>query len=354
MRGKKRSAQKEPAVVKSAPSGLSSLIAGMHDYRPIEWIRTGIAAIDLVVGQGLPRGRFIEVLGDPATAKSAFVYATIGAFQRSGGQCILLDTEGKTDRVFAEKLGVEWDKLGYPKVQDMNECTRILAKVAKMADPSVPTLVCWDSLAATRGVDELEDAASKDGLGNEPGQRAKAFSAVFRAVLGELTHKGVTLLATNQVRVNFNFRSGYTTLESTGGKAIKFHAAVRLMMKPRGRIRSKDRDLVTGMVVECECIKNTMAAPFKKASIHFKFDTGFARYSGLDELLLRHGRLVQKAGWLCFKDKHFRGADLERVASEMPDLLDPIVGVIETPAVTVEPTSAAPEEPVTVAEGDDE
>jgi len=332
--------------------GLKSLIAAMHDYRPIEWIRTGIAAIDLIVGQGIPRGRFVEVLGDPATAKSAFVYVAIGAFQRAGGQCILLDTETKTDRSFAEKLGVDWDRLGYPKVQDINECTRILAKVSRMADPEVPMLVAWDSLASTRGVDELDAAESKDGMGSERGQRAKAFSAVFRATLGDLCQKGVTLLATNQLRTNFNFMSGYTTLESTGGKAIKYHAAVRLMLKPRGRIRAKDRDLITGMVVECEAIKNTMSAPFKKASVHFKFDSGFVRYSGLDELLLRHGRLVQKAGWLCFKDRHFRASEIDQVMAEIPEILDPIAGVFETPAVTAEPASQAPEEPQAVTEGD--
>lgn len=326
------------------PKSIAALIAGMQDYRPLRWVRCGIPAIDLIIGSGFPRGRFVEIMGDPSTAKSALAFVVAGAFQRAGGSVIYMDSELKADGDFAKKLGMDWEAAGHPTIDNLDTAVRLLAKVARTADPEVPTLVVWDSIAGTPGADELDKAESEDGMGAEKAARARHLSAAFRALMGELSRKGVTLLAVNQLRTSFNFMSAYTTLESPGGKAIKFHAAVRLMMKRRGRIRSRDRDLIVGEVIEVEAIKNCVSYPFRKAQIHFKFDTGFVPYSGLDELLLRHGRLTQRAGWLCFRDRNFRGTDLERIASELPDLLDPITAVQEEPQVTVQPTEKAPEE----------
>ena len=336
---------KEPRVAKAAPAlNLKALIATMQDYRPLECIRSGIHTIDMIIGKGIPRGRLIEILGDPGTAKSAFAQTAAGAFQRAGGHVIYVDAEEKVDRDFAERLGMDWDAAGHPTVTNIDELISLLNKVSKIAKREVPTLVVVDSFAAIRGIDEIEAIDEDKGMGIDRGQRAKEFSKFFRIILGDLARKQVTLMGTNQVRVNFNFNTGYTTLESTGGKAVKFYAAVRLIMKPKGRIRSRERDLVLGQVIEVESIKNTVSAPFKKAMVHFKFDSGFVPYSGLDELLLRHGRIVQKAGWLCFKDKSFRSADIERICAEMPELLDPLNRVEETPVTTADPVDKGPED----------
>ena len=324
------SAKQEPRSKRSSPlpSNLTAYLATFQDYQPIEWVRSGVAAIDLVIGGGIPRGRFIEVVGEPSTAKSAYVYTVIGAFQRAGAECVLIDSEAKADKEFVERLGVNFEKLHYAKGATIDECIRLLGNVAKMADPKQPVLVVWDSLASTPGAWEMEQHMDeKKEFTGEKASRARLFSAAFRAVLGDLTRKQVTFIGVNQLRTKFNFM-GSTSMEAPGGKAIKYHSALRLMMRMRGRVKHKTHDVVTGMLVECEAIKNTLAAPFRKCQVRLDFATGFAMYSGLDELLLRHGRIQQKAGWLVYKDKTFRAGDLERVITEMPDLLDPLNSVI--------------------------
>lgn len=302
-----------------------------------------------MIGAGIPRARFIEIVGEYSTGKSAFCYQAIGAFQRSGGQCILLDSERKTEKSFTALFGVDWGSLGYEPDLDIKKAIQIIGRVAQTADPKIPTLVAWDSIASTRGSDELEDAVSNEKFTGEMAARARELSASLRAVLGELAKKKVTLIGVNQLRTNFNFM-GRTFQESSGGKAIKYHAAARIMLRMKGRIRHVERDLVTGVALEIEMIKNSLAPPFRKATIQLKFDQGFVPYSGLDELLLRHGRLAQKAGWLAYGSRTFRSVDLERIAAEIPALLEPLNGIVERPG----PMPESPkEEPVQVPAPDE-
>ena len=272
----------------------------------------------------------IEVMGENSTAKSAFGYHAIGAFQRAGGKCILIDSEAKADSAFMERMGLDFKKLSYSQGENMEGCIQVLKRVGELADPAVPILIVWDSIASTPGAAELDKYVADKEFKGDVGARARQLSASLRATLGPLARKNVTFIAINQLRTKFNFM-GMASQDATGGKAPKYHAGVRLMFKTKGMIRHKERDVITGIAVEVEAKKNACSPPFRKCQVKFYFDTGFAPYSGLDELLLRHGRISQKAGWLVYKEKTFRGGELERVIAEMPDLIDPIVGVVDTP-----------------------
>ncbi len=277
----------------------------------------------------------IEVYGDHSTAKSGLGYAAIAAFQRAGGITVLIDSEAKADKTFVEQLGVDWSKMTYIKGEHIKECVQLLGRVAQLADPETPTLIVWDSIAATPGSEELELHTSDKEYTGEKAMRARYLSAAFRATMGDLSRKGVTMLAINQVRTNFNFM-GSTFLETPGGKAPKFHSAVRLKMKTRGRIKHKAADVVVGIMVEVEATKNQCSPPFRKTEVRFNFDSGFAPYSGLDSLLLRHGRLNQKGGWLTYEDKSFHAGDIERIISEMPGLIEPLRGTLDQPVDPVD------------------
>lgn len=315
---------------KKAGGSLSAYLSSFRQYQPIEWIRTGIPAIDLVIGNGIPLGRFIEVLGEHSTAKSAFGYCVIAAFQRAGAECMLIDSEAKADKSFIERLGVDWSKLHYSAGETLKSCVHILGKIAKLADPKKPVLVVWDSIASTPGAWEMgEHMDEKKDFTGEKASRARFLSAAFRAVLGELARKQVTIIAINQLRTKFNFM-GHSSMETPGGKAPKYHSGVRIRMREKGKIKHKATDVVTGIQLEVEAIKNTVAPPFRKCYVKFYFETGFAAYSGLDELLLRHGRIHQKAGWLQFGEKTFRGGEIERLISEMPGLIDPLSGTLDS------------------------
>ena len=283
----------------------------------------------MICGSGIPRGRLVEVIGDPATTKSAFGVVVAAAFQRAGGIAIYLDSEAKLEKTWAERLGVDFSALAYYKPKDIKDAIRILGNVAKTASAKVPTVVCWDSLAGTSGVDELDATVAEEGMKSEKAARAKYLSAGFRATQTELTRRGVTVLGINQLRTNFDFRTGRSWTDSPGGRAIKYHSGLRLSFRSRGRVFDRVRDLVVGIEVEVEAIKNTCSEPFRRAKLRFRFESGFARWSGLEELLVRHGRITSASGWLRYRDRKFRKEELESIASELPDILAPLSAVAE-------------------------
>lgn len=309
------------------------LLAGLHDWSPTEYIRIGIPALDLVLGQGIPRGRMMEVVGEPATAKSAFALTAAAAFQRSGGIAIYLDSEQKTDRDFAIRLGVDWGKIRYYQVESIEELQKILGRTAKTAPPGLPVVVIVDSLAGTPGADELGDLLSEGGAKATEGlARARKFSTTFRTALHALSKRNVTLLCVNQLRVKINM-FGPSGTEPPGGKAPKFHSTIRLMFRAKEKIASmRNRDVIVGQMIEVETLKNTCAPPFRKAKLVFKFDSGFEPYSGFKEFLLRYGRISEEGNVLVYKGRKFRGAELPAIIAEMPELLAPLNGTIETPA----------------------
>lgn len=312
----------------------------MHDIAAVEWVRTGIPTFDLLIGAGLPRGRFIEVIGPEATTKSVFGFLVLAAFQRVGGVAILADAEHKTDREFAEKRGVDFSKLGYYDPENLDDVIRLLARVGDAAKPKVPTCFVWDSIAGTPGIEELEEAGSEEGFSERPGKRAAYLSIAMRTTLGRLKKKGVTLVGINQLRTQLNF-GGRSGVGSPGGRAVRHHASVRLHFRPEGKIKDRELDVYTGIQVQVEAVKNTVAPPYRRATLKFKFDTGFVPYSGLDELLIRHRRITTAGGWLHFRGRKFRAADFEKVAAEMPDILAPIRGSYENPEQPVEDDEGA-------------
>lgn len=336
------------------PSAFAAYLGSIKEYEPIEWVRTGIPAVDLAIGAGIPRGRFVEIVGEPAATKSAFGYSVIAAFQRNGGKCVLIDSEAKADRAFIERFGVVFDDISYSKGSTIKDVIQIIGRVAQLADPSIPVLVVWDSIAATPGAEELELHISDKEFMGEKAARARYLSAAFRAVCNELARKKVTLLAINQLRTKFNFM-GSVSLEAPGGKAPKYHAAVRIHMKDIGKIKDDDTGVITGLKVSFRVIKNACSAPFREAVLRFKFDTGFDMYSGLDELLLRHRRITQKAGWLCYRGRTFRPGDLERIITEIPDIVSPLTCTIESSdGALTEDTSSSSEPRIGSTEADEE
>lgn len=223
---------------------------------------------------------------------------------------------------------MDFDALSYSKGSSFKEVIQIIGRVAQMADPATPALIVWDSIAATPGAEELEFHVSDAEYKGDMAVRARYLSAAFRACCNDLAKKKVTLLAINQLRTKFNFM-GAVSMEAPGGKAPKYHAAVRIKMKDVGKIKDDTTGVVKGIKVSFSVIKNSCSPPFREATLRFMFDTGFDIYAGLDELLLRHRRIEKKGGWLSYQGKVFRPGDLERIITEVPDIVSPIHGAVE-------------------------
>jgi len=323
------------------------LLASMHGYEPVEWIRLNIPAIDLAIGQGIPRGRFITVVGEPKTAKTAFVLTCCTAFQRAGGVVIYLDCEHKLDKDFAVKLGVDWSKVSYERPDNIQELGKILGRISETAPSKTPVLVVADGLAALPGSEELVDLLSDEGLPMTEGlHRAKGLTQAIRTTLLRLSKKNVTLLAINQLRIKINL-FGPSGKEPTGGSHLKYSSALSLMFRAREKIsKVGDRNLIVGEWIEIEVVKNTFAPPHRKIKVSFKYDTGFTPYSGFADFLIRYGRVMERTGFLVYKDRKFRKDEIGVIAGEMPELLAPITKCYETPegAPVVEEAEAVVEQ----------
>ena len=325
-------------------------MASFHGYEPTEWIRLNIPALDLAIGAGIPRGVFITVVGEPKTAKTAFVLTVCAAFQRSGGEAVYLDCEHKLEKSFAEKLGVDWSKVHYEQPDNIQELGKILGRIGETAPSKTPVLVIADGIASLPGADELVDLLSDEGLSMTEGlHRAKGLTQAFRTTLLKLSNRNVTLIAINQLRVKIN-PFGPSGKSEVGGSHLKYSSALSLMFRTKEKISKKgNRELIVGEWIEVEVVKNTFAPPHRRARCEFKYDTGFTPYSGFVDFCLRHGRLVERAGFIVFKDRKFRKDEIAVVCTEMPELLAPVILTYETPETTGKldtPGDPEPTEPV--------
>lgn len=331
-RKKKQKGEPKPPPLSKDSSAWTRLLASMHGYEPVEWIRLNVPALDLAIGQGIPRGRFVTVVGEPKTAKTAFVLTCCTAFQRAGGLVIYLDCEHKLDRDFAVKLGVDWSKIYYERPDNIQEFGKILGRISETAPSKTPVIIVADGLAALPGAEELVDLLSDEGISMTEGlHRAKGLTQAIRTTLLRLSKKNVTLMAINQIRVKIN-PFGPSGKEPTGGSHLKYSSALSLMFRAKEKIsKVGDRNVIVGEWIEVEVVKNTFAPPHRKVKVSFKYDTGFVPYSGFADFLIRYGRIVERAGFLVFKDRKFQKDKISTVAGEMPELLAPITKSYETP-----------------------
>lgn len=292
-------------------------------------------------------------MGEPKTAKTAFVLTVCGAFQRTGGEAVYLDCEHKLEKSFAEKLGVDWSKIHYERPDNIQELGKILGRIGETAPSKTPIIVVADGIASLPGAEELVDLLSDEGLSATEGlHRAKGLTQAFRTTLLKLSNRNVTLIAINQLRVKIN-PFGPSGKAEVGGVHLKYSSALSLMFRTKQKISRKgNRELIVGEWIEVEVVKNTFAPPHRKAKVEFKYDTGFSPYPGFKEFLLTYGRLVERAGFLVFKDRKFRTEELPVVCTEMPELLAPIIVTYETPGTTgtlETPGDPEPTEPVAEA-----
>jgi len=271
---------------------------------------TGVLAFDYIMGGGLPEGRLVELYGDFSSGKSVFAYQVISRVQQEGGVAMLHDSEGALNEPWAEKLGVNLETLLYYEpmtieevFEKMEEGIQIVREDDYFKDK--PFLIVWDSVAATLAKGESQSEFGKP----EVALRARLISAGLRRLTGLVRNSRTMLLFINQLRDRPMVMFGETE-ETTGGRAIKFHASLRLKMKKKGGAGGKilrDGKLV-GVKCSIECTKSKVCIPFRYVDFELYYDVGIPCTTGLLDLAVREG-LVQhppRSPWYAVGDKKFR------------------------------------------------
>jgi recombination protein RecA len=259
---------------------------------PVEVIPTGSIALDVALGiGGLPRGRIIEIYGPESSGKTTLALHALANAQKAGGIAAFIDAEHALDPDYAQKLGVDTEALLVSQPDTGEQALEITDMLIRSGAIDI---VVIDSVAALVPKAEIEGEMGDSHVGLQ----ARLMSQALRKVTGALSQTKTSAIFINQLRekVGVMFGSPETT---TGGKALKFYASVRLDIR---RIETlKDGTEAVGNRTRVKVVKNKMAPPFKNAEFDILYGVGISKEGSLIDLGVEQG-IVRKAGaWYTYE-----------------------------------------------------
>jgi len=295
----------------------------------VEVIPTGSIALDIALGiGGLPRGRIVEIYGPESSGKTTLTLHAIANAQAAGGICAFIDAEHAFDAEYAKKLGVDIDALLVSQPDTGEQALEIMDMLIRSG---ALDLVVVDSVAALVPRAEIEGEMGDSHMGLQ----ARLMSQALRKITGALHQSKTTAIFINQLRekIGVFFGSPETT---TGGKALKFYASVRLDIR---RIETlKDGQDAVGNRTRVKVVKNKMAPPFKQAEFDIIYGTGISREGSLIDLGAEVGIVKKSGAWYTYEaDQLGQGKENARTfLIDNPDLANEIEGKIRAHFVPVE------------------
>jgi recombination protein RecA len=298
--------------------GKGSVMRLGDDIRPpIQVIPTGSIALDVALGiGGLPRGRVIEIYGPESSGKTSLALHAVASAQAAGGIAGFIDAEHALDPEYAKRLGVDTDGLLVSQPDTGEQALEIADMLIRSGALDI---IVIDSVAALVPRAEIEGEMGDSHVGLQ----ARLMSQALRKITGALSTSGTTAIFINQLRekIGVMFGSPETT---TGGKALKFYASVRLDVR---RIETlKDGTEAVGSRVKVKVVKNKVSPPFRIAEFDMIFGSGISREGGLIDMGVEHG-IVRKAGaWYTYEGEQLgQGKENARgFLRDNPDLANEI------------------------------
>ena len=294
----------------------------------VEVIPTGSIALDIALGiGGLPRGRIVEIYGPESSGKTTLTLHAIANAQKAGGICAFIDAEHAFDAEYAKKLGVDIDALLVSQPDTGEQALEIMDMLIRSG---ALDLVVVDSVAALVPRAEIEGEMGDSHMGLQ----ARLMSQALRKITGALHQSKTTAIFINQLRekIGVFFGSPETT---TGGKALKFYASVRLDIR---RIETlKDGQEAVGNRTRVKVVKNKMAPPFKQAEFDIIYGTGISREGSLIDMGVDIGIVKKSGAWYTYEaDQLGQGKENARTfLLDNPDLSNEIESKIRAHFVPI-------------------
>jgi recombination protein RecA len=286
---------------------------------PVAAIPTGSLELDYALGVGgVPRGRVVEIFGPEASGKTTLALHIIAEAQKKGGSAAFVDAEHALDANYARLLGVNIDDLliSQPDTGEQGlEITEVLVRSGAV------DVVAIDSVAALVPRAEI-DGEMGDSL---PGLQARLMSQALRKLTAAISKSRTCVVFINQLRekIGVMFGNPETT---TGGRALKFYASVRLDIRRISAIKDGEENI--GSRVKVKVVKNKVAPPFREAEFDIIYGEGISRAGSLVDLGVTH-KVIEKSGaWYAFGGERIgQGREnAKRFLQENPAMADEIEG----------------------------
>src|SRR5471030_2778976 len=272
---------------------------------PIAVISTGSISFDAALGVGgIPRGRVTEIFGPESSGKTTITLQVIAEAQRLGGLAAFVDAEHALDPGYAKKLGVDVDNLLVSQPDTGEQALEITA--ALIQSGAIDVLVV-DSVAALVPKAELDGEMGDSHMGLQ----ARLMSQALRKLTGTVSKSRTCLIFINQIRekIGVMFGNPETT---TGGRALKFYASVRVDIRRIGAV--KDGDAVVGSRTKVKIVKNKVAAPFRDAEFDIMYGQGISREGDTLDLAVLHNIVDKSGAWYSYAGERI-GQGRENVRS---------------------------------------
>jgi recombination protein RecA len=299
----------------------------------IDVIPTGSLALDLALGVGgFPKGRVIEIYGPESSGKTTLALHTIVQSQMRGGTAAFIDAEHSLDPSYAKKLGVNTDELIISQPDSGEQALEITEALVRSGAVDV---VVVDSVAALVPRAELEGEMGASHIGLQ----ARLMSQALRKLAGAISKSRCVVIFINQLRekIGVMFGSPETT---TGGRALKFYASVRLDIRRIDSIKSGDS--IVGNRTRVKVKKNKVAPPFKQAEFDIMYNEGISREGDILDLGVEEDLVKKSGSWFSYKDEKLgQGREnSKQFLRENPTILDEIETIIrEKHNLTIEAKS---------------
>ena len=282
---------------------------GQHSAnREISVVKTGALSLDMAMGiGGVPRGRIVEIYGPESSGKSTLALHIVANAQRNGGVAAYIDAEHALDPSYAARIGVNIDNLLICQPDSGEEALNIAEMLARS---NAIDVIIIDSVAALVPRAELEGEIGDAFVGLQ----ARMMSQAMRKLTAALAKSNTCAVFINQIREKIGVMYGNPET-TTGGRALKFYASVRLDIRRMASIKGNDNSEI-GNRVKVKVVKNKMAPPFRIAEFDILFNEGISRTGNVIDMATEFNIVEKKGAWFSYKGQRL-GQGREAVREEL-------------------------------------